>query len=224
MDEQKDREELKGPVAPLVSTFEQKAADRRKKQRPLVIVGAVAAIILIAIAGYLFLTKPKVDNKVVASKGATETVKKPIASKQMGPGRVVIARLNIDEVVIDDGEAGPVTAEGLLKGANYFDENTSTPGKGNVVLFGHSAVTSEHTAPFGAIGDGELKVGDKITIFDSVNKKFTYVVKEITEIVATDFTYVRPRGDDEPAVLTIITCIAPNYPKETRLAVRAELQ
>ena len=223
MDEKK--EELKGPVSPPVSTFEQKDADRKKKQKPLVILGTIAAIVLIVVAGYLFYNKLNTkETKVIASKGATETVKKAIASIQTGPGQVVIARLKIDEAVLDDGVPGPVTAEGLLKGANYYDENTNVPGKGNVVLFGHSAVTSEHTAPFGAIGDGELKVGDMITLIDAANKKFTYVVEEITEIASNDFSYVRPRGNDEPAVLTIITCIGPYYPKDMRLAVRAKLQ
>lgn len=220
MDEMKDKEELKGPVPPPVPAYELKAEKRKQRQKQLIIIGTIAAVILVVIAGYLFFTKPK-SATVVASKGASETVKKAIAGKATGPGRIVITSLKIDEPIFDDNVPGPITQDDLLKGVNYYDENTNVPGKGNVVLFGHSAVASNHDDPFGAIGDQKLKAGDKIVLTDSADKKYTYTVTEINEIASTDFSYVRPLADDADPILTIITCIGPNYPKDKRLAVRA---
>lgn len=216
-------EELKGPVPPPIPTHEIRAEKRKKQQKTLLIVGAIAAIILLVVAGYLFTHKPKAD-KVVASNGASETVKKTIAAKETGPSRIVITSLQIDEPIFDDDAPGPVTQDDLNKGVNYYDENTNKPGKGNVVLFGHSAVSSAHDDPFGPIGDMRLKAGDAIVLTDAAGKKYTYKVTDVNEIASTDFSYVRPLADDADPILTIITCVGPNYPKDKRLAVRAVLQ
>lgn len=203
------------------STYEIKAAGRRRRQRILIAAIAVVALVLAAAAGFGVVRYNAAHKPKIAAGKTGGQVKTPLKDIDLKPNHVMVVRLGIDEPVFDDTEPGPLKQDDLLKGATYYDENTNKLGTGNAVIFGHSAVSSTHGAPFGKIGDGDLKVGDQILVTDSAKKIYTYVVKEINTIEATDFSVVRPRGEDEPAILTIITCIAPDYPRDKRLAVVA---
>jgi LPXTG-site transpeptidase (sortase) family protein len=223
MDEKIDQKESAAPetAAKSVSTFEQRHQKRKKMQLAFV---AIAIVLIAAIsAGAYYLLKPTVNKNQtrVASTDSLET------KKALTPGilanHIVIPSLDINEPLYTS-PSGTLVQDDLLKGATFFDPNTNTIGAGNCVVFGHSAVTSEHGAPFGAIGDGLLEVGAEIILSDSSNNKFTYVVSEIIEIASTDFTYVRPINSEEPPVLTIITCKGPDYPKDIRIMVRAGLK
>ncbi len=204
------------------STYARIKQERKKKR--FITLGVQAALIILLLGGYyIYLAmRPPAKLRIAQTTAVTKPVKKiPVKGPQ--PGRIYIAKLGIDEAV-NVSPNGTLTQEDLLKGATFYNAETNTIGLGNCVIFGHSAVSSEHGAPFGAIGDGQLKVGDEIVLTDAKNKKFTYVVKEINEIDATDFSAVKPIGENETAALTIITCIAPNYPKDKRLEVRAVIK
>ncbi len=213
---QEQVEEEKKPAEPL-SSFEKRQAARENRQLNIVrAITAVLVVLSLAYAYYVFSQPPlKVDDSKVTT--ATDTAKKAVA-KGLQPGRIYIPRLGVDEAV-NVSPSGTVTEQDLLKGATFFNGETDTAGTGNCVVFGHSAVTSEHGAPFGL-----LKIGDQIYLTNAENVKFKYVVTEMNEIEATDFSVVQPLGEDATPRLTIITCIAPNYPRDKRLAVIAELQ
>ncbi len=206
------------------STFDKKAEERRRKQRLLFAAVAVVAVLIAAVGGYTvfrFLTPAKTKIARGAAGGRAGNSLNGISLK---PNHVIVVRLGIDVPVYDDTDPGPLTQDDLLKGATYYDENTNKPGTGNAVIFAHSAVSSEHDAPFGKIGDGDMKVGDEVVVTDAAKNKYVFIVKEINTIEATDFSVVRPLGEGDPAILTLITCIAPDYPKDKRIAVIANLK
>ncbi|MFA5866811.1 MAG: sortase [Actinomycetota bacterium] len=222
IDENQEQTEEEMKPEELPSSFEKRQEAR--ENRRLNIVRAIAGVLVVlslAYAYYVFSQPPlKVDTSKITT--ATDTAKKAVA-KGLQPGRIYIPRLGVDEAV-NVSPSGTVTQEELLKGATFYNGETNKPGTGNCVVFGHSAVTAEHGAPFGAIGDGLLKIGDQVYLTNADNVKFKYAVTEMNEIEATDFSVVQPLGEDALPRLTIITCIAPNYPRDTRLAVIAELQ
>lgn len=205
-----------------LSSFEKRREERENKW--LNIVRAVVGVLFVLSLAYTVyaLTRPPAIIKESKVAIATSTAKKPMV-KAVSPGRIYVPRLAIDEAIAMS-PTGTITQEDLLGGATFYNGETNKAGAGNCVIFGHSAVTSEHGAPFGAIGDGLLKVGDQIILTDANNFKYKYVVTEIKEISATDFSVVQPTGEDVPPRVTIVTCIAPSYPKDTRLVVIAELQ
>jgi LPXTG-site transpeptidase (sortase) family protein len=204
------------------SSFEKRQEARENRWLNIVraIVG-VLFVIALAYTVFVFTRPPLIINETKAEI-ATSTAKKPVA-KGVQPGRVYIPRLGIDEAVAMS-PSGTITQDDLLKGATFYNGETNKAGKGNCVIFGHSAVTSEHGAPFGAIGDGLLNIGDQIVLTDASNVRYKYSVTEIKEISANDFSVVQPTGEDVPPRVTIVTCKAPNYPKDMRLVVIAELQ
>jgi LPXTG-site transpeptidase (sortase) family protein len=196
---------------------------QRRALRRLRIFSFVVASLVVALVGLFFYTRPD-DMKTPLSKTSSVGAATSTAKKEAKTGtRIVISRLGIDETLYNMDPPGVVSQEALLKGATFYDPQTNMVGLGNCVIFGHSAVSSEHGAPFGAIGDGELRVGDKIIVYDADNAPYTYTVQEIKEIDANDFSIVQPRGPNEPAILTLITCIAPNYPKDKRVVAIASL-
>lgn len=223
-DEDKNDEQIEEPQAAenQESTYEKKARERARKNRLL----TVAAVILFVVAaGSVFAylaTRPK---PIIISSNttiATATTSKP-AFKGATAGHLYLTRLGIDEPLYLS-PSGTITQDDLLRGATFYNEATSKAGSGNCVIFGHSAVTSAHGAPFGAFGDGLGKEGDKVVLTDSSNNRYTYVVDKIYEIAATDFTVVQPLEEGKTPVLTMITCIGPDYPKDKRLVVHAVLQ
>ena len=231
MDEIKDLMNKKGaePPAPppteiKPSTFDKKIADRKRRKRFRLAVIGIAAILIAAVAGYGILRGTLGAKTKVAQGEAGSKAKTSLKSIEVKSNHLIIRRLGIDVPIYDNTEPGPLKQDDLLKGATYYDENTNKPGTGNAVIFAHSAVSSEHDAPFGKIGEGEVKVGDEIVLTDAGKKQFVYVVKEVNTIEATDFSVVRPLGEDEPPILTLITCIAPDYPRDKRLAVIANLK
>ncbi len=194
----------------------------RRALRQLRIFSFIVAGLVVALVGLFFYTRPD-DMKTPLSGTSSVGAATSTAKKAKTGTRIVISRLGIDETLYNMDPPGIVSQDALLKGATFYDPQTNTVGVGNCVIFGHSAISSEHGAPFGAIGDGELRVGDKIVVYNADNASYTYTVQEIKEIDANDFSIVQPRGPNEPAILTLITCIAPNYPKDIRLAVVATL-
>ena len=203
-----------------ISTYEM--TRQRRALRRLRIFSFVVAGLVVALVGLFFYTRPD-DIKTPLSKTSSVGAATSTAKKAKTGTRVVISRLGIDETLYNMDPPGVVSQEALLKGATFYDSQTNMVGVGNCVIFGHSAVSSEHGAPFGAIGDGELRVGDKIIVYNADNASYTYTVEEIKEIDANDFSIVQPRGPNEPAILTLITCIAPNYPKDKRVVAIASL-
>jgi len=135
--------------------------------------------------------------------------------------RLIIPRINLDEQIFNDTKQGAVSDEFLDKGLSYYDESTNKPGQGNVVIFGHSARTSEHGAPFRKIGINELKKEDKIILTDKTKKEYVYTVTEIKTVQANDFSIIKPTPEQ---TITLVTCIAPNFPKDKRLVVIGRLK
>lgn len=193
-----------------------------RAMRRLRIFSFIVAGIVVALVGLYFYTRPD-DMKTPLSGTSSIGAATSTAKKAKTGTRIVISRLGIDETLYNMDPPGVVSQDALLKGATFYDPQTNMVGVGNCVIFGHSAVSSEHGAPFGAIGDGELRVGDKIIVYNADNTPYTYTVVEIKEIDANDLSVVQPRSENEPAILTLITCIAPNYPKDKRLVVIASL-
>jgi len=206
------------------TAFEIKVARRKQRQRILLaIIAAIAVVMAVAVGFAVLRAKATVKTKVTQAK-TNAKAKTSINNIGATPNHIIIARLGIDEPIYDDTEPGPLLQDDLLKGATYYDETSNKPGHGNTVIFAHSAVTAAHGAPFGKIGDGELNVGDEVVVTDATKKQFVYIVKEINTIDATDFSVLKPLGKDEPPILTLVTCIGPNYPRDKRLAVIAVLK
>jgi len=147
-------------------------------------------------------------------KGETSAV--PKFNYKLEPNHIVIPKIELNQLVYEGSSAAI-----LNKGPGYYDQNTDKPGIGNCVIFGHSAVTAEHGAPFAKVTDKNLLVGDGIILTDKDNKSYTYQINEIKIIASNDFSVVRPT--DKPTV-TLITCIPPDFPRDTRFVVRGLLK
>jgi len=137
------------------------------------------------------------------------------------PNHLIISKISLDEPVYDDKKQGAVSDDFLAKGLSYYDENTNKPGQGNVVIFGHSAVTSKHSAPFKKVGKGELQKGDKIMLIDKNKERFVYEVSETKTVSADDFSIIKPTTKK---IITLVTCVAPDFPGDKRLVVIGSLK
>lgn len=137
------------------------------------------------------------------------------------PNHIVIPKVGINEKVYNDNAQGLVSDTMLNRGPSYYDQSTDEPGKGNCVLAGHSAVTAEHSAPFAKVNEKDLALGDEIILTDKDNKIYKYKIDEIKIVSSTDLSVVKPT---DSAKVTLITCIAPNYPRDKRLIVVGSLK
>jgi len=204
-----------------VSTYDKILKTRTKKQ--LVFIW-VAIIVIVAItAGSYYFLRPFVTKYYAQTNSVKAKTRGSKFNTDVLPNHILIPRLDINEALYSN-PSGTLTQDDLLKGAGYLDNETNKAGLGNCVIFGHSAVTEKHDAPFGAIGDGLLKIDDEIILTDAANTQYIYIVTEITEVASNDFSYVKPFGEDEKPAVTIITCIGPDYPDDRRLMARAVLK
>ncbi len=135
--------------------------------------------------------------------------------------RLVIPVINLNEPIYDDEKPGAIPEGFLNQGLAYYDEETNQPGEGNAVIFGHSAVTAEHEAPFAKVGKKELEKGDTLILSDKKTGQYTYEVSEIKTVEADDFSILK--ASDVPTV-TLVTCIAPDFPTDKRLVVVGRLK
>lgn len=140
---------------------------------------------------------------------------------QLKPSHIVIPKIELNEQIYKDPSPGIVTDGTLNKGPSYYDQNTSEPGQKNCVIFGHSAKTAEHSAPFARVNEKELRMGDEIILTNASNKTYKYKVDQIKIIASNDFSIVQPT---DKSVVTLITCIAPDYPRDKRLLIRGSLE
>jgi len=136
---------------------------------------------------------------------------------KLEPCQIIIPKIKLQEKVYDDPTPGAVGNEFLNKGPAYYDENTNKPGQGNCVIAGHSAVTKEHGAPFARVNEKELKKGDEIFLTDQKGKITKYIISEIKIVASTDFSVIQV---EEKPTVTLITCIAPDYPRDKRLIIK----
>jgi LPXTG-site transpeptidase (sortase) family protein len=175
----------------------------------------ILAIFLLVIASIFFGLnhKNKINNKL------SQNIEKE--NRNFLPNHIVIPKIDLDEPVLDDEKQGAVTEDFLNKGLSYYDENTNKPGQGNCVIFGHSAKTSKHSAPFEKIGKKELEKGDEIILTDKDNKEFVYEVSDINIIKSDDFSVVKPTTNK---IVTLVTCLAPDFPKDKRIVVIGNLK
>ncbi|MCX6811521.1 MAG: sortase [Candidatus Berkelbacteria bacterium] len=150
----------------------------------------------------------------------SDTISPEISGYQTEPNSIIIPKIDINSKIYDDPTPGAVTDSFLNKGPSYYNENTNKPDQGNTVIFGHSASTQEHDAPFARIGNQELSLNDEIILTDKDNHIYKYKISEIRTIDSNDFSVIQP---SEKPTVTIITCIAPDYPKDKRLLIRGSL-
>lgn len=125
---------------------------------------------------------------------------------------IVISKIEVQKDVYEGSDTGT-----LNKGPSHFP-GTALPNEktGNVVIFGHSAVTKEHDDPFGRLD--ELKEGDEVTLIYEKDE-YKYRVREKKIVESADVSVI---DSSEESILTLITCIKPDYPKDKRLIVIAE--
>lgn len=149
-------------------------------------------------------------------KAETSSVVTKVFDYKTEPNHVIVPKIELNQQVYEGSSVAV-----LNKGPGYYDQNTDKPGIGNCVIFGHSATTQEHGAPFVRVTDKDLIKGDEIILTDKDNKTYKYKINEIKIISSADFSVVRPT--DKPTV-TLITCIPPDYPRDKRLVVLGLLE
>jgi len=186
--------------------------DKIKKLNKKKILLVLLAISLFVVVYIFFGLNHKKDNN-------TDNINKE--NRDLKPNHIIISKIGLNEPVYDDEKKGAVSDDFLNKGLFYYDENTNKPGQGNCVIFGHSAKTSKHSAPFQRIGKKELKKGDEIILTDKDNKKYIYEVSDIKIIKSNDFSVIKPTVKK---IVTLITCIAPDFPRDKRLVVVGNLK
>lgn len=192
--------------------------NRIKKLNKKKILLVLLAISILVIVYIFFGLNNKKENKLSFNTNKQNISKENLDLK---PNHIIISKIGLNEQIYDDEKPGAVSEVFLDKGLSYYDENTNKPGQGNCVIFGHSAITSKHSAPFEKIGKKELEKGDEIILTDKDNKKYTYEVSEVKIIKSNDFSVVKPTTK---SIITLVTCIAPNFPKDTRIVVVGNLK
>ena len=189
--------------------------NRIKKLNKKKILLILLAISLFAIAGIFF----GLNHKNKSNDKLSQNIEKE--NFNFLPNHIIIPKIDLNEPVLDDETKGAVLDDFLNKGLSYYDENTNKPGQGNCVIFGHSAKTVEHNAPFDKIGKKELEKGDEIILTDIDNKKYIYEISDVKIIKSDDFSVVKPTTNK---IVTLVTCLAPDFPKDTRLVVIGNLK
>lgn len=178
------------------------------------IISVTIATLLVVLG--LALISVNFSNKEALASGITQPFK-----YELKPNHIVIPKIKLNEQIYKDPNPGIVTDATLSKGPSYYDQNTDDPGQQNCAIFGHSAKTADHGAPFAHVNEKEVGVGDEIILTDGSNKTYKYKVDQIKVIASNDFSVIKPT--DKP-VVTLITCIAPDYPRDKRLVIRASLE
>ncbi|MDD4937526.1 MAG: sortase [Candidatus Shapirobacteria bacterium] len=127
-----------------------------------------------------------------------------------------IPKLNIKDATVIIGSSD-------LKKSLIQYPQTALPGQlGNTVIFGHSVLPQffnprSYLTIFSTLHT--LKIGDEIDInYDG--SQYRYLVSEMYEVKATDFSVLEQRFDDK--VITLITCSPPGTYLR-RLVVKAEI-
>ena len=128
-----------------------------------------------------------------------------------------IPKLGIKNALVEIGSMD-------LKNSIIHYPQTAFPGQlGNTVIFGHSVLPQffnpkSYLTIFSTLF--KLTVGDKITIrYDNID--YTYLVEDIYEIKATDFSVLDQRYDGK--YLTLVTCSPPGTYLR-RLIIKATIQ
>lgn len=181
---------------------------KRKVDIKRIILTSVTALLLVfCLVLISFSFVPKAETSPVVSK---------VFEYKLSPNHVIIPKIELNQQVFEGSSVAV-----LNKGPGYYDQNTDKPGVGNCVIFGHSATTQEHGAPFVRVTDKDLIKGDEIILTDKNNKTYKYKINEIKIVSSTDFSVIQPT--DKPTV-TLITCIPPDYPRDKRLVVLGLLE
>ncbi len=176
----------------------------------------IKRIILTSITTLLLVVCLVLISFSFAPKAETSEVVTKVFNYKTEPNHVIVSKIELNQQVYEGSSAGV-----LNKGPGYYDQNTDKPGVGNCVIFGHSASTAEHGAPFARVNEKELTSGDEIILTDKDNKTYKYKINEIKIISSTDFSVVRPT---DKSTVTLITCIPPDYPHDKRLVVLGLLE
>jgi LPXTG-site transpeptidase (sortase) family protein len=186
---------------------------KKRKRIRIIIAITLSFFVLLAffLVYYFYANRNNKENK------NSNKISKEISGYQTEPNSIIISKIDLNSKVYDDTTPGAVTDSFLNQGPSYYNENTNKPGQGNTVIFGHSASTKEHDAPFARIGKQELSLNDEIILTDKDNHLYKYKISEIKTIDSNDFSVIQP---SEKPTVTIITCIAPEFPKDKRLLIR----
>lgn len=188
--------------------------EKRKRIRITIAITLSFFVLLAFFLVYHFYTNRNKENK------NSDTINPETSGYQTESNSIIIPKIDLNSKIYDDTTPGAVTDSFLNKGPSYYNENTDKPGQGNTVIFGHSALTKEHDAPFSRIGKQELSLNDEIILTDKDNHIYKYTITEIKTVDSNDFSVIQPT---EKPTVTIITCIAPDYPKDKRLLIRGSL-
>jgi sortase A len=190
--------------------------DRRKRIGLILIIFGDVLLLGVVLA-FIFLypksTSPAPKPKANVSPTLQDAPQKPKEVIQLD--RIIIPKLDLSERVYEG-----VDRETLNKGPGHYPGTANSAGaEGNVVLAGHSARTREHPDFFGRLD--ELDIGDQIVLLNKDGNGKTYKVTEKKIVAATDLSVLNPTA--KPSV-TLITCIKPNYPRDKRLIIIAQLK
>ena len=121
---------------------------------------------------------------------------------------IIVPKIGLDWIVVEG-----IALPDLKKGPGHYRQ-TPLPGqKGNAAIAGHRTT---YGAPFNRID--ELKPGDEIHV-ETVQGKFTYIVKEQQIVSPTQVDVIRDKGDNR---LTLTSC-NPKYSARQRIVVVSEL-
>jgi len=127
-----------------------------------------------------------------------------------------IPKLNIKDATVIIGSSD-------LKNSLIQYPQTALPGQlGNTVIFGHSVLPQffnpkSYISIFATLHT--LKIGDEV-IINYDGSEYKYIVSEMFEVKADDFSVLQQRYDDK--TISIITCSPPGTYLR-RLVVRAEI-
>ncbi len=181
-----------------------------KKEAKKTIISVFIFICVTLIIGLIFFYSETTDSdNFYKQRNQTLQPKEIVATKEF---RIIIPQLEINERVYEGKDE-----KTLDKGpAHYPDTAFPKSNSGNVVISGHSATTKKHGSPFKRVD--ELKNGDTIYLSKN-NKLYEYKVTENKVVASTEMSVIEP---SEKPILTLITCIKPNYPRDKRLIIIAE--
>jgi LPXTG-site transpeptidase (sortase) family protein len=188
---------------------------KRKRNIKKIILRIFSTLILVAF--FLLITVSFIPN----NNGTLSRTNPKVFNYKLEPNHIIIPKIELNEQVYKDPNPGVVSDAFLNKGPCYYDEQTDKPGISNCVITGHSAVTKEHKAPFTYVNEKDLGIDDEIILTDKDTQMYKYIIYEIKIVASTDFSVV---SSTERPTVTLITCIAPDYPRDKRLIIRGWLK
>lgn len=110
--------------------------------------------------------------------------------------------LGVEEVGVEEGGILGVPSDWYAAG--WYKDGAKAGEDGNVIIDGHYDTNTGAPGAFWELKD--LQVGDKVSLTDSLGRRFDYVVREQLSISITDPERAKVFASSQAKELTLITC------------------